>query len=370
MNTPICDILGVEVPIFAFSHCRDVVLAVSKAGGMGVLGITYNTPEELEADLAWIDARIDGRPYGVDVLIPSKYEKSVPLKTTPEDLPRQQVEFMRRVLDEAGIPRLPEDGGREMLEARLARVHMTPEHNKELLDVALRHPIKAVVNALGAPPVDVVRDLRARGIRIGGLVGKVEHVAAHKAAGVDFIVAQGMEAAGHTGQVTSMVLWPQVVDAAAPIPVLGAGGVGGGRQMAAALALGCDGVWCGSIWLGTRESEVPPDVKSKFWPARAEDAIQTRMRSGKPARLLRSALSDAWQRPDAPPVCPLPMQTMVMCEPHMRIERGRNMDFKYYAIGQIVGSMTGENTVRQVVQDMLGEFADSASRLQALLEAE
>lgn len=368
MKTPVQELLGIDVPIFAFSHCRDVVVAVSRAGGMGVLGITYNTPEELEADLRWIDEKIDGKPYGVDVLIPGKHAQSVPARMKPEDLPREQVEFMRRVLDEAGIPRLPEADAHEMVSQRLARIHMTAEHNQELLDVALRHPIKAVVNALGAPPRDVVEDLHRRGIMVGGLVGKVEHVAAHKAVGVDFIVAQGMEAAGHTGKVSSMVLWPQVVDAAAPIPVLAAGGIGGGRQMAAALALGAQGVWCGSIWLGTRESEVPPDVKEKFWPAAAEDAIQTRMRSGKPARILRSGLSDAWERPDAPPVCPLPLQTMVMTEPHMRVERGRNMDFKYYPVGQIVGMMHGETTVKQVIYDMINEFLEASERLRTLVE--
>jgi NAD(P)H-dependent flavin oxidoreductase YrpB (nitropropane dioxygenase family) len=362
--------LGLEVPIFAFSHCRDVVVAVSKGGGMGVLGITYNTPEELEADLRWIDDKIGGKPYGVDVLIPGKYEKSAPLKVKPEDLPKAQVEFMRKVLDDAGIPPLPPDDAYDMVAKRIARIHMTPEHNEELLEVALRHPIKAVVNALGAPPPHMVERLHSMGIKIGGLVGKVEHVAAHKAAGVDFIVAQGSEAAGHTGTVTSMILWPEVIDAAAPIPVLAAGGVGNGRQMAAAMVMGADGVWCGSIWLGTKESEVLPEVKERFWTAKAEDAIQTRMRSGKPARMLRSGLSDAWARPDAPPFAPMPYQTMIMAEPHMRTERGKNMAFKYYPIGQLVGQMHEENTVKQVIYDMISGFLEATERLQKIVEDE
>jgi NAD(P)H-dependent flavin oxidoreductase YrpB (nitropropane dioxygenase family) len=368
MRSAISDTLGLEIPIFAFSHCRDVVVAVSKAGGMGVLGITYNTPDELEADLKWIDDKIEGKPYGVDVLIPNKYEKTVPLKVKPEDLPKAQVEFMRRVLDEAGIPPLPPDQAYNMVAEKIARVHMTPEHNEELLAVALRHPISAVVNALGAPPRNMVEMLHSRGIKVGGLVGKVEHVAAHAAAGVDFIVAQGTEAAGHTGKVTSMILWPQVIDAAGSTPVLAAGGVGNGRQMAAAMVMGAAGVWCGSIWLGTRESEVLPEVKERFWQASAEDAIQSRMRSSKPARLLRSGLSDAWERIDAPPVAPMPYQTMVMAEPHMRTERGKNMAFKYYPIGQLVGSMKGETSVKQVIYDMIDEFVESTVRLHSLLE--
>jgi len=368
MKNELCVKLGIEVPIFAFSHCRDVVVAVSRAGGLGVLGITYGTPEELEADLKWIDEKIEGRPYGIDLLIPKKYEKSVPLKVTPEDLPQQQVEFMRRVLDEAGIPRLPEAEAHAMISHRISRVHMTPEHNEELLKIALKHPIKALVSALGAPPKEVVDDLHARGIVVGGLVGKVEHVQMHKDAGVDFIVAQGTEAAGHTGKVASMVLWPQVVDAAHPIPVLGAGGVGDGRHVAAAMALGCAGVWCGSIWLGTRESEVLPEVKEKFWKAKAVDAVQTRARSGKPARILRSGLSDAWDRPDAPPTAPLPYQTMVMIEPHLRAERGKNMDFKYYPIGQLVGMMTAETSCKQVIYDMIEGYLETVERMSAQLE--
>lgn len=370
MKNALCERLGIEVPIFAFSHCRDVVVAVSKAGGLGVLGITYGTPEELEADLRWIDEKIEGRPYGIDLLIPKKYDSSAPSKMRPEDLPAEQVEFMRRVLDEAGIPRLPEADAYEMVAHRMSRVHMTPEANEELLQVALKHPIKALVSALGAPPKSVVDDLHARGILVGGLVGKVEHVKMHRDAGVDFIVAQGTEAAGHTGQVASMVLWPQVVDAAHPIPVLGAGGVGTGRHVAAAMALGCAGVWCGSVWLGTAESEVLPEVKEKFWKARAEEAIQTRARSGKPARILRSGLSDAWDRPDAPPTAPLPYQTLLMIEPHLRAERGHNMDFKYYPVGQLVGMMTGETTVKQVVYDMISEYLETVERLSTQLEIE
>ena len=368
MRNELCEQLGIEVPIFAFSHCRDVVVAVSRAGGLGVLGITYATPEELEADLAWIDDKIAGKPYGIDVLIPKNYDRSVPFNVRQADLPKEQVEFMRRVLDEAGIPRLPELDGTRMVDEKMARVHMTPEHNKELLDIALKHPIKALVSALGAPPKEFVDELKQKGILVGGVVGKVDHVQMHRAAGADFIVAQGTEAAGHTGKIASMVLWPEVVDAAKPMPVLAAGGVGNGRQFAAAMALGCAGVWCGSIWLGTVESEVLPEVKEKFWKARSEDAIQTCARSGKPARLLRSGLSDAWERPDAPPTAPLPYQTLLMIEPHLRVERGKNMDFKYYPVGQLVGMMKHETSVKQVIYDMINEYIETVESLAASLD--
>lgn len=370
MKTRICHTLGIEVPIFAFSHCRDVVVEVSKAGGLGVLGVTYKTAADLEQELRWIDDHIGGKPYGIDVLIPNKYEKTPHLRVEPTDLPKAQVEFMRRVLDEAGIPRLPPGEGEAMVQERLDRIHMTPEHVAELMEVALRHPIKVVVNALGVPPNDEVARLHGLGIKVGSMVGKVEHAINHKAAGVDFVVAQGMEAAGHTGKITSMLLWPQVIDAVRPLPVLAAGGIVGGRQMAAAMAMGADGVWCGSVWLGTRESEVLPEVKQRFYKATSEDTVQSRLRSGKPARVLRSKLSDAWERKDSPGFAPMPYQTMLMVEPHIRVERGDQLEWKYYPVGQAVGMMNEEASCKQVIYDMMDEFIESTQALCRLMESD
>ncbi len=370
MKTRICHTLGIDIPIFAFSHCRDVVVEVSKAGGLGVLGVTYKTPADLEQDLRWIDDHIGGKPYGIDVLIPNKYEKLKQLKVDPADLPKAQVEFMRRVLDEAGIPELPPGEGEAMVRERLERIHMTPEQVVELMEVALRHPIKVVVNALGVPPKEEVERLHGLDIKVGSMVGKVEHALNHKAAGVDFVVAQGMEAAGHTGKITSMLLWPQVIDAVRPLPVLAAGGIVCGRQMAAAMAMGADGVWCGSVWLGTRESEVLPEVKERFYAASSEDTVQSRLRSGKPARVLRSKLSDAWERKDSPGFAPMPYQTMLMVEPHIRVERGDQLEWKYYPVGQAVGMMNEETSCKQVIYDMLDEFVESTQSLSRLMESD
>ncbi|MHA1113732.1 MAG: NAD(P)H-dependent flavin oxidoreductase, partial [Alphaproteobacteria bacterium] len=240
----------------------------------------------------------------------------------------------------------------------------------EMIDVALDFPIKAVVNALGTPEKELVDRLHGHGVMVGSLIGKLEHALSQREAGVDFVVAQGMEAGGHTGKISSMILWPQIIDAMDPIPVLAAGGIGSGRQMAAAMALGAAGVWCGSIWLGTTESEVLPEIKERFWEARAEDAIQHRLRSGKPVRVLRSKLSDAWDRPDAPPFLPMPFQTLVMQEPHLRTQRAKAKDYMYYPVGQLVGGMTGEVSCKQVIYDMMTEFVEATERLGGLLADE
>jgi len=370
MKTKLTEMFDIELPIFAFSHCRDVVVEVSKAGGFGVLGCAYLSPEQLKQELIWIDDHIDGKPYGIDLLMPGKYTKLEVPRLTIDDLPAEQMDYLRQWCDDAGVPRLPDDLRDELIQAELDKMQFTPDQAQGLLDVALEHPIKAVVNALGAPDKEMVDDLHARGIKVGALIGKVEHTKRQLAAGVDMIIAAGYEAGGHSGQIASMILWPQIVDAVAPVPVLAAGGIGRGKQMAAAMALGVEGIWCGSIWLPTVESEVMPEIKERFFAAKADDAIQTRARSGKPVRMLRSRLTDAWEQDDAPPFLNIPFQTGVMVESRLRVERAKVKDFLTYPVGQIVGDMTGETTVRQVIYELLDEFADAVERLNVMTGAD
>ena len=268
MNSRLCEMFGIEVPIFAFSHCRDVVVEVSKAGGMGVLGMARMSPERLKEELRWIDDHIEGKPYGIDVLMPTSYQDAGELKFDPEHLfPKEHLDFVRNMLDAAGIPRLPEADAAAIERDLVGQFSFTPKESAEMIEIAMQHPIKVIVNALGSPPPWLVERAHARGIKIAALAGAVKHAIRHKEAGCDFVIAVGTEAGGHTGRTTSMVLWPRIVDAVAPLPVLGAGGVGRGRQFAAALALGCEGVWCGSVWLKTVESEVTPEIKAKLFAA-------------------------------------------------------------------------------------------------------
>ncbi|BAT59975.1 nitronate monooxygenase [Variibacter gotjawalensis] len=367
MRTKMCEMFGIDLPIFAFSHCRDVVAAVSKAGGLGVLGCAYYTPERLREELQWIDRHVDGKPYGVDVLLPAKYEKIAKRSITAADLPPEQTDYLRAYLDAHGIPPLPPGAAEELIKDEIEKINFTREQAERLIETALEFPIKLVVNALGAPPREMVESLQARGIRVGGMVGSVEHASKHVQAGVDLIIAQGMEAGGHTGDVTSMILWPQVVDAVAPIPVLAAGGIGRGRQMAAALALGAEGIWCGSIWLGTTESDLTADMKAQLFKAKTRDAYQSFARTGKQCRILKSKLTEAWDQPDAPSTAPLPLQTAVMAESRLRIERARAVDWLTCPVGQIVGEMNESQSTRQVVYTMLDEFVDTMQRMDALM---
>ncbi len=370
MRTPICDEFGIEFPIFAFSHCRDVVAAVSRAGGYGVLGALYFTPDELEMELAWIDEHVDGRPYGVDLVMPStlldaargEHEASQLEADLEAMIPAENREFVEKVLAEHGVPPLPADAP-----APHHLLGWTDTTARSQLDVALAHPVSLLVNALGPPPADVVEQAHERGIKVAALASTSRHALKHKANGVDVIVAQGTEAGGHTGEISSVVLWPDVIEAMGPdTPVLAAGGIGRGSQIAAALAMGAAGVWTGSIWLTVTESDMSPLIVEKLLEAGSGDTVRSRVLTGKPARQLRTEWTDAFERPDSPGYLPMPLQFMLVSDAFARISRSGNRELTGMAVGQVVGTMNEVRTVRQVVQQLVEEYVEAVERIQKL----
>ena len=374
MRTPICKRLGCELPIFAFSHCRDVIVEVTKAGGFGVLGAATFSPEQLEAELRWIDQHVEGRNYGVDVIIPTKYDKEAEasLDDLEKLIPQEHRDFMEKILTDAGIPPLP-PGERERIQKEIVegRGNMTPDGARRLLQVAYQHPqVTMVVSALGSPPPDVIEELRSRKILIGAMCGKAEHAARHKAAGVEVIVAQGTEAGGHTGEIATMVLVPQVVEACGDsVAVLAAGGIARGSQIAASLALGAQGVWCGTVWLGTRESELDSFEKEVLFETRTEDAVRRKARTGKTVRMIKSKLSEAWEQPGAPKYLPTPLQGILYNEAHARVVRARRKDLYSFPAGQVVGMINEESSVREVMYRMQLEYLEAVERLNKLSPA-
>lgn len=365
MKTPLCDMLGIEFPIFAFSHCRDVVAAVTNAGGMGVLGALAFSPEELREELQWIDRHVDGRPYGVDVVIPAKTEAgNAPndenlLPSLQAKIPQEHRQFVEQVLDEHGVPPLPEaadDGGGGLM-------GWTDATGRPQVDVALEHPISLLVNALGPPPKDVVDQAHELDIKVAALVGRADQAVKQVEQGVDIIVAQGYEAGGHTGEIGSMVLLPEVVDAVAPTPVLAAGGIGSGRQMAGAMAMGAQGIWTGSIWLTVSESSTSPVIQDKLLGASSRDTVRSRVISGKPARQLRTKWTDIWEQPDTPDPLPMPLQGLLVGEATRRITRAGATDLMGTPVGQIVGSMNRVRSTREVVYGLVEEYADAVTAM-------
>jgi NAD(P)H-dependent flavin oxidoreductase YrpB (nitropropane dioxygenase family) len=369
MQTDICQQLGIDLPIFAFSHCRDVVAAVTNAGGLGVLGALAYTPEELEIELKWIDDHVGGKPYGVDVVMPARYAGSGELD--PEHLedqlsdmiPSEHRHFVDDVLERYHVAPLPEG-----LQRSKALLGWTYEGARPQVDVALSHPISLLVNALGPPPPDIVELAHAHGVKVAALVGSVAQAQRQVNHGVDIIVAQGNEAGGHTGEVSTMVLVPEVVDAVSPVPVLAAGGIGSGRQVAAAMALGAEGVWTGSIWLTTSESDTSPSTVEKLLAATSRDTVRSRAITGKPARQLRTTWTDLWESKDSPGALPMPLQFMLTSEAQQRITRAGVTELQFMPVGQIVGHMNAVRPVREVMMELVEGFIDSTERLHHLVE--
>lgn len=371
MRTPICEQLGIEFPIFAFSHCRDVVAAVSRAGGFGVLGALAYSPDELEMELHWIDEHVGDRPYGVDIVMPAKYMgKGGGAEASIENLsaliPDEHRDFVDRVLAEHDVAPIPPDVDTGTVKAAGLGVDL---EGPGQVAVSLAHPkVRMLVNALGPPPPDVVDEAHEHGLLVGALVGSRQHAERQVAIGVDVIVAQGTEAGGHCGDVTTMVLVPEVVDAVGPeVPVLAAGGIGSGRQIAAALALGAQGAWTGSIWLTVAEADTAPTVVENLLAANSRDTVRARVMTGKPARLLRSAWTEAWEQPGAPEPLPMPLQGMLYGEAARRINRARNKELSGFPVGQIVGRMNQVRPTKDVMLDLVEEWIDATERVSALL---
>ena len=312
MRTRVTDMLNIDIPILAFSHCRDVVAAVTKAGGLGVLGAAGHSDRQLEIDLEWIEEQVGDLPYGVDLIVPAKYTGSdqggMTVAALWEMIPGEHREFVDRLLDEYRVPALAEEQTGRGLGAETKSAPLTADRAAPQLEITLAHRAALVVNALGPPPAHMLDRVHEEGRLVGALAGKAQHAERHVAVGVDLIVAQGSEAGGHTGEIGTMVLIPEIVDAVGDrAPVLGAGGIGRGRQMAASMALGAEGVWCGSVWLTTEEAETHPTVKEKFLNATSSDTLRSKSRTGKPARQLRTAWTDAWEDPANPSPLPMPL---------------------------------------------------------------
>ncbi len=370
MHTELCDRLDIEFPIFAFTHCRDVVVAVSQAGGFGVLGAVGFTPEQLEIELRWIDEHIGDHSYGVDIVIPGKYEgmgETDPKKledTLKTMIPEQHRVFARRILSDHGVPDLPADEERRHELLGWTEATATPQ-----VEVALKHPkVKLIANALGTPPKDVIDHIHESGRLVAALCGRAEQARRHKAAGVDIIIAQGTEGGGHTGEIGSMVLWPEVIDAVAPTPVLAAGGVGRGRQIAAALGMGAQGVWTGSIWLAVEEAEASPEQLQSYLDATSKDTVRSRSWTGKPCRMLKNDWTDAWESTESPGPLGMPLQGMLVSEAMSRVHRYPKPAQKvaFNPVGQIVGAMNEKLAVRDLIYTLVEEYVDSVDRLQKL----
>ena len=378
MNSRLCEKLGIEFPLFAFSHCRNVVVEVSKAGGFGVLGAVGLTPENLEQELNWIDENIDGKPYGIDLLIPNRMDHKNENSQTSDDLkaliPKEYYNFVDNILESHDL----ETGDLWSGKYGIDYTHNMREAGaNQLLEVAFRHPITLFVNALGVPPKSVVEKCRDKNILVGALTGAREHAVKHAAAGVDILVVSGAEAGGHCGEISTMVVVPDVIESVKSnqnIFILAAGGIVTGGQMAACMAMGAAGVWCGSVWLTAPEAETTPTVKKKMLEANARNTVRSRSRTGKPTRQLQSAWTDAWTSPNALKPLEMPLQG-VLSRPAMdkidtKASAGHEgaVALSTYYVGQAVGLMNEEKSVKTIVYEFMEDYVEAVDRLSKTLK--
>ena len=378
MNSRLCNKLGIEFPLFAFSHCRDVVAAVTNAGGFGVLGAVGHTPESLEIELKWLNDHVRGRPYGVDLLVPATMDGKEGGLSADEVMSRIPPEHL------AHVESLLRDHGLEVNDLWDETDVMGWGDNMReagavpVLDVAFNHPIGMIVNALGPPPPAMMERARHFGVTVGALAGTWEHAVRHAEIGVDVVICAGTEAGGHTGEISTMVNLTETVmaleDDFPDVSVLAAGGIATGRQMAACMAMGAEGAWTGSVWLTTAEAETTPTVKEKMLAAGSRDTVRSRGRTGKPTRQLRSAWTDAWTREDAPKPLPMPLQGLLSRPAFAKIDslaanghEGAKELASYY-VGQAVGLMNQEMSAPSVVEAFKVDYVSAVERLSASLE--
>ena len=376
MTTKLCEELGMTLPLFAFTRSPEVVVEVSKAGGMGVQAAIGFSLEELTHCLEYIAKNIDGKPYGIDVVMPSGFvqpdgskAESGAQMAAPDDyrkiLPSEHVDFLNQLLGRYGVPPLPEGAT-----AELAMANWSDQVSRKQVELALKYPIRLIANALGPPPKDIIDVCHAKGVKVAALVGSKQHAQKQVAQGVDVIIAQGTEAGGHCGEIATLVLVPEVVEAVAPVPVVAAGGIGSGQQLAAVLALGAQAGWAGSIWLTTQEGQHGSGVTRKLLQATSSDTVRSRSISGKPARQLVTTWSKAWEDPKNPPPLPMPLQFLLTAEAVARIHRhaentGRD-DLLTSPIGQIVGRMNSVRPAREVVAEIKAQLLETQQKLAAL----
>ena len=376
MKSKLCSKLDIEFPLIAFSHCRDVVVEVSKAGGLGVLGAAGFSPEQLEIELSWIDQNIDGAPYGVDLIVPNTMANQDESKTGYElqaMIPHSHRLFVEETLAKHGIDSSnlysSSDSGN--------RGFLGEKSSDNILDIAFSHPIKIIVNALGVPPLRMLQLAKANNVACGALVGNRQQAIKQVESGVDIIISSGTEAGGHCGEISTMVLVPEVVQALQgfeDVSILAAGGIVTGRQMAAAMAMGADGVWTGSVWLTTEEADTSPSIKNKLLTTGSNQTVRTRSRTGKFSRQIKSPWTEAWEQEGAPEPLQMPLQSLVS-EPALgRISKlaeagdSKAQSLNTYWVGQGVGLMSQSSSAKQVVYDFMSDFLDASDRLSELMK--
>ena len=360
LHTQLCEKLGIEYPIVAFTHCKDVAVAVINAGGFAVMGEALHTPDQIAADIKWIRERVNGKPFGIDLVLPSSVPEEKTLDQLLAMIPPEHREYEQmikrkyNVPDPKTAPDIYHWGGLDQKRAM------------DQMEVIFDERVPVFASGLGSPAF-LLKRAHELGMQVWGLVGKPRQAKRQIEAGTDVIIAQGYDAAGHTGNIGTFSIVPQVVDAArgTGVAVIAAGGVVTGRHLAAALALGADGVWTGSLWLTSRESDVNLPLKERLLEAETEDAVISDCISGYTMRTTRSPWHDSWMNPDAPKVLKPPLQMMLSANYIQGSLDYQRKDLMTEAAGQGIHYITEMKPARQILSDIVEEALDVFDRFAA-----
>jgi len=370
LRTKLCDMLGIEYPILSAGMgptligestgaTVDLVVAVSEAGGLGVLGGAGFTVDELQKAIREIKARTD-KPYGVDLLLPKHLDlgtragmegiDELPLSNVLERLPQKYLDWLNQIKSEMELPDVD-------ITVRMNTTTMRPQ---ESIQVCIEEKVPLFCAGLGNPGF-MVEEAHAVGMKVLGITGNQKNAKRMAESGIDLLVAQGHEGGGHTGRIGTMVLVPAAIDAAYPVPVLAAGGIGDGRGVAAALAMGCVGVWVGTRFLATKEGGALDINKQKIVDSNDEGTRVSRAYTGKTLRASYNRFHDLW---DASKLKPLPFPTQVLLSSAL-LASFIEADKQNY-----VGGLAGQVSVlideikpaAQLLEEMVAEAVDILSR--------
>lgn len=358
IRTPLCDTLGIAHPIFGFSHAPDVVVAIAEAGGFPVLGLARDFPEEIPRIISEVEARLAGRPYAIDLMLPAKVPQQADLAALQASLPEAQLAYVANLRQRFDI-RPPSKPSFFTTQARSEALF------DRQIDAVLNSSARGIATAIGLRP-DLIAEAKRRGKLTFSLIGSTRHAAKALEMGVEVLVAQGYDAGGHTGPIGTLSLLPQVIELAGDVPVLAAGGIATGAQVLGCIGMGAQGAWLGTLWMAARENHTPPALLNRLVASGSEDTVITRAHSGKPCRVVRSDWIDAWAEPDAPPPLGMPLQQALTGDVFASIQEHDDARLIYDAAGQSVFGIRRLTTVASQMASLVREMDEAWEKLSAL----
>jgi nitronate monooxygenase len=366
LRTKLCGMLGIDYPILSAGMGPtligektgapvELVVAVSEAGGLGVLGGSGFTVDELQTAIREIKKQTD-KPYGVDLLLPKFIDSDgglgqtdateLPLTQVLKTIPKEHQDWINKIKEEMKLPDVE----------IMIRRNTTTMFPKESIQVCIEEKVPLFCAGLGNPGF-MVAEAHAAGMKVLGITGNSKNAKRMADSGIDLLVAQGHEGGGHTGRIGTMALLPAAIDAAYPVPVLGAGGIGDGRGLAASLAMGCIGVWVGTRFLATNEGGALDVNKQKIVQSTDEGTRVSTAYSGKTLRASYNKYHDIWEHSGLDPL-PFPSQVLISSALLAAFIETNQSEYVGGLAGQVSGIINEIKPAKEVLDEMVDEAVE------------